>query len=100
MRVIAKSEAQRILRARFGSLTRIVEGVTDEGGPAEIAAIADDGAFICSVLVEGEDPYRRLLAIACQLERKPPPDPKREARERNARIIAENLKHPPKETIQ
>lgn len=95
MSLISKSQALRMLRAQFGSLTRIRE---DE---AELGAVDEQGELICAVPLEGEDPYRRLLAVACRLQKSPPPDARREARERNAAIIRANLlRGPPKGVIQ
>ncbi len=95
---ISKSEAQRVIRSQFGSLCRI------EVDETEVRAIAEDGELIVGVLLEGNpDPYRQMLSITCQLERKTEAKKRAmaDARQRNADIIRGNLlRGPPKEILQ
>lgn len=89
LKIISKSEAQRVIRSTFGSLCRI------EVDETEASAIAEDGELIVAVELEGNpDPYRQMLSIACQLERKTVIEQRKAAtaRARNAMVIAENLK--------
>ncbi len=86
--VISKSEAQRVLRSQFGSLVRIK---TDE---YTASALDEDGELIVAIDLENnEDPYRQMLSVACQLQRRPPPEVERanEAMRKNVETVARNL---------
>lgn len=89
LKPITKSEAQRVLRSTFGSLTRI------EVDEDEVRAIAEDGELIVAIELAGNlDPYRQMLSVACQLERKTAiaARAKQLALARNAMVIQENLR--------
>ncbi len=86
--VISKSAALRVLRGQFGSLIRIVAN----GHTA--SALDEDGELIVAIDLENNaDPYRQMLSIACQLQRRPPPEVERanEAMRKNAETVARNL---------
>ncbi len=86
--VISKSEAQRVLRSQFGSLVRI------EANGHTASALDEDGELIVAIDLENNaDPYRQMLSVACQLQRRPAPEVEQanERMRKNAKTVARNL---------